>query len=61
MKQLAHVSVRELEDQQRTLERQIRKLNHRGQHMLPVEREQASELKKLRLAAKDKLTQLAKS
>ena len=61
MKQLAHVSVRELEDQQRTLERQIKKLNHRGQHMLPDERVQATELKKQRLVAKDKLTQLAKS
>ena len=29
--------------------------------MLPVERVQATELKKLRLAAKDKLTQLERS
>jgi uncharacterized protein YdcH (DUF465 family) len=61
MKQVARVSVQELEAQHRVLDRQIKKLNHRGQHMTPVERYEAAELKKLRLAAKDRLLQYAKS
>ena len=61
MKQGARVTVRELEDQHRLLDRLIKKLNHRGQHMTPFERDQATELKKLRLAAKDRLNQLSRS
>ena len=61
MKQVAHVSVQELENQERILERQIKKLNHRGQHMLPLERAQATKLKKQRLAAKDRLDRLSRS
>jgi hypothetical protein len=61
MKQVARVTVRDLENQHRELERLIKKLNHRGQHMTPPEREMALELKKLRLAAKDRLAVLSRS
>jgi uncharacterized protein YdcH (DUF465 family) len=61
MKQVARVTVRDLEDQHRLLDRMIKKLNHRGQHMTPVERFQATELKKLRLVAKDQLLQQRRS
>jgi uncharacterized protein YdcH (DUF465 family) len=44
-----------LELQHRTLDRQIHKLDRRGDHMTPHEREQATELKKRRLATKDQL------
>jgi hypothetical protein len=55
MKLSAHVSVHELEVEHRVLDRQIKKLNHRGSHMTPPERLAAAELKKLRLATKDRL------
>jgi uncharacterized protein YdcH (DUF465 family) len=47
----AHV----LELRHRSLDRQIHKLDRRGEHMTPQEREQATELKKRRLATKDQL------
>jgi uncharacterized protein YdcH (DUF465 family) len=59
MKQATRVTVRDLEAQHREIDRQIKKLNHRGQHMLPSERAMALELKKLRLAAKDRLASLS--
>ena len=60
MKLSAHVSVGELEQEHRVLDRQIKKLNHRGQHMTPHERIEASELKKLRLATKDRLASVGR-
>ncbi len=61
MKLDARVTVRDLEAQHREIDRQIKKLNHRGQHMTPPEREMALELKKLRLAAKDRLALVARA
>jgi uncharacterized protein YdcH (DUF465 family) len=58
MKVFAHVTVGELEAQSRSLEHQIRKLDRRGAHITPPEQMRSTELKKLRLAAKDKLGEL---
>jgi len=55
MKLSAHVTVGELESEHRTLDRQIKKLNHRGSHMTPPEQLEVTELKKLRLATEDPL------
>jgi uncharacterized protein YdcH (DUF465 family) len=49
------LDVRMLELRHRTLDRQIHKLDRRGEHMTPQERERAAELKKRRLATKDQL------
>jgi len=50
----AHV----LELRHRALEKEIHKLDRRGIHMTPHDRERASELKKHRLATKDQLYSL---
>jgi hypothetical protein len=55
MKVFAHVSIPELEAQSRSLDLEIKKLDRRGSHMTPPEHMRAVELKKLRLAAKDRL------
>ena len=47
--------VQVLELRHRTLDKQIHKLDRRGEHMTPAERERAAELKKRRLATKDQL------
>jgi uncharacterized protein YdcH (DUF465 family) len=60
MKLSAHVSVVELENEHRVLDRQIKKLNHRGIHMTPGEQVEAVELKKLRLATKDRLASVTR-
>ncbi len=52
---LSHATVVELEAQSRALDLQIIKLDRRGAHITPPERIRATELKKLRLAAKDRL------
>jgi hypothetical protein len=52
---LSHATVMELEAQSRDLELQIMKLDRRGAHITPSERLRATQLKKLRLAAKDRL------
>jgi uncharacterized protein YdcH (DUF465 family) len=49
------LDVQVLELRHRTLDQQIHKLDRRGEHMTPRERERAAELKKRRLAAKDQL------
>ncbi len=49
------LDVRMLELRHRTLDRQIHKLDRRGEHMTPQERERAAELKKQRLLMKDAL------
>jgi hypothetical protein len=51
-------SVRELESIHRSLDLEIRKLERRGYHMTPPEQQRATELKKLRLATKDRLSDL---
>ena len=55
MKLSAHVTLGELETEHRLLDRQIKKLNHRGKHLTPQEKTAVVELKKWRLAAKDRL------
>jgi hypothetical protein len=52
---MKQTSVRELETIHRSLDLQIRKLERRGYHMTPPEQLRATELKKLRLATKDRL------
>ena len=58
MKQFSHITVGELEAQHRSLDEQITRLERRGIHMTPSERETASQLKKLRLATKDRLVDM---
>jgi uncharacterized protein YdcH (DUF465 family) len=53
------LDVRVLELRHRTLDREIHKLERRGSHMTPLERERATELKKRRLATKDQLYALS--
>jgi uncharacterized protein YdcH (DUF465 family) len=55
MKLSAQVSVGDLENEHRQLDRRIKKLNHRGSHLTPVEQVTVTELKKLRLVTKDRL------
>lgn len=55
---MKQTSVRELETIHRSLDLQIKKLERRGYHMTPSEELRATELKKLRLATKDKITDL---
>ena len=57
---LSRLSVHDLEAQARSLELQIKKLDRRGFHLTPPERELSLELKKLRLAAKDRLQTIAR-
>jgi uncharacterized protein YdcH (DUF465 family) len=52
---MKHVDVYELELRHRTLDDQIHKLDRRGVHMTPEERTRAAELKKRRLATKDRI------
>jgi uncharacterized protein YdcH (DUF465 family) len=49
------LDVHVLELRHRTLDKQIHKLDRRGEHMTPAGRERAAELKKRRLATKDQL------
>jgi len=51
-------TVPELESEHRSLDIEIKRLERRGMHMTPPEQARASELKKRRLAAKDKLIDL---
>jgi hypothetical protein len=55
---MKRIDVRELELQTRSLETAIHELERRGSHMTPEDRERAAELKRLRLAAKDRLDAL---
>lgn len=51
---LSRLSVRDVEARARTVEREIKKLEHRPRPT-PSERELATELKKIRLTLKDRL------
>ena len=55
---MKQASVRELETIHHSLDLQIKKLERRGYHMTPPEQLRALELKKLRLATKDKISDL---
>jgi hypothetical protein len=50
-----HEIIPELENRRRALDVEIHRLDRRGSHMTPNDRLRATELKKLRLAAKDRL------
>jgi uncharacterized protein YdcH (DUF465 family) len=52
---MKHYSVFDLELRHRALEMEIHKLDRRGFHMTPRDRERATQLKKQRLATKDQL------
>jgi uncharacterized protein YdcH (DUF465 family) len=52
---MRQIDVRELEDRHRTLKAQIHEIERRGMHMTPQEHLRAAELKKRRLATKDRL------
>lgn len=54
-------TARELETQHRSLDREIKKLERRGMHMTPPEQALALELKKKRLATKDRLVDARQS
>jgi hypothetical protein len=57
---LSRLSARDLESQARSLELQLKKLAHRPRPT-PSERQLTAELKKLRLAMKDRLDQVART
>jgi hypothetical protein len=61
MNRLARVTIGELEAQRRALELQIKKLERRGAHITPPEQRLEVELKKWRLLAKDRLSELARA
>jgi uncharacterized protein YdcH (DUF465 family) len=54
------LDVQVLELRHRTLDKQIHKLDRRGVHMTPQDRERATELKKRRLVTKDALYALGR-
>lgn len=56
---LSRLSVRDLEAQARAVEAQIKKLEHRPRPT-PSERQLSTELKRMRLAVKDRLATLRK-
>jgi uncharacterized protein YdcH (DUF465 family) len=53
------LDIRVLELRHRTLDKEIHKLDRRGVHMTPRDRERAAELKKRRLVTKDQLYSLS--
>lgn len=57
---LSRLSARDLEEEARALEHQLKKLAHRPRPT-PQERQLSAELKKLRLAMKDRLSTLERS
>ena len=60
MKLSAQVSVGDLENEHRLLDRQIKKLNHEGKHLTPLEQMKVMQLKKLRLFTKDRLASIGR-
>ena len=57
---LSRLSVRDLEAQARNVEHQIKKLDHRPR-LTPTEQKLSAELKRIRLAVKDRLATIPKS
>lgn len=55
------MNLRELEDQHRSLEHEIRRLERRGMHMTPPEIERSLQLKRRRVLAKDRILELRRS
>jgi uncharacterized protein YdcH (DUF465 family) len=54
-------TVIELETQHRSLDQEIKRLERRGMHMTPPEQERAHELKKARLATKDRIVDMRRA
>jgi hypothetical protein len=52
---MKRIDIRELEYRHHTLDREIHELDRRGEHMTPLDRDRAAELKRLRVATKDQL------
>ena len=52
---MKRIDIRELEASHRTLDQAVHELERRGLHMTPEERLRATELKKQRLAVRDRL------
>jgi uncharacterized protein YdcH (DUF465 family) len=52
---MKRIDIRELEASHRTLDLAVHELERRGLHMTPEERLRATELKKQRLAVRDRL------
>ncbi|HXX66431.1 MAG TPA: YdcH family protein [Polyangiaceae bacterium] len=52
---MKHMDVYELELRHQALDAQIHKLDRRGAHMTPEDRQRAAELKKRRLETKDRI------
>jgi uncharacterized protein YdcH (DUF465 family) len=53
------LDVQALQTRHRTLDKEIHKLDRRGLHMTPEDRERSTELKKRRLKTKDQLYALS--
>jgi hypothetical protein len=61
MNRLDRVTLSELEVQSRMLDKQIQRLERRGAHITPPELQREAELKKLRVLAKDRLSDLRRA
>jgi len=61
MKRIARATADELEVESQRLDEQIHELERRGSHITPPESMRATELKKLRLQAKDRLDELRRT
>jgi hypothetical protein len=58
---MRRITLSELEARFHDLDSEIHKLDRRGDHMTPFDRQRATELKKLRLATKDRLDALRRT
>jgi len=61
MHRIARATVDELEVESQRLDKQIHELERRGSHQTPPEHMKATELKKMRLLAKDRLDELKRT
>jgi uncharacterized protein YdcH (DUF465 family) len=57
---VSRVSVGDLENEHRLLDRQIKKFNHEGKHLTPLEQVEVAQMKKQRLFMKDRLATIGK-